>query len=753
MIPMPDQATDPTHPPGGTPPTPVDPVTAYLQMYGKGGASNTPPTPTTGTDPVASYLQKYGKGGTGNIDLRQASDDTRVAPSKPKTDGTPLVGLGAAESGLQGLLGGFADEIGGAGNATINSILHPTTASGNQWKSDYEEYRDVGRGLDKGYAQAHPIAHGVAELTGGVLPAIATGGAAEGGLLARMGIGAATGAAFGGVNALGNAEGTPTQQLQTTVKALPASAILGGMIPALGSAGGSLIAKLFGNSADQNALAKIATALKQDQITPDMLAQRGDEAAQITPQALDMLAQNRGMTPTQPSPMIAADLGGKNMAGLVRWATSHPSTFKDQFITDLEGRNAGQFDRIVQGANQATGNQYPNVTAARDALEATRSANAATNYPAAYAQGPYGGPVLDQAMQSPAFAKALGIGQKLADQDDIVQALKNGSSAPAVATTSSAAPAIDRLSPEIANDPKMMAFLQQKGFLPQNASSSPSSSGVSIKALNFAKQYLDQGISRGFDASGGFDHTTATVTRDLLQQVLADAKGKVPALGNAIDTYAADSKPLNALDMGQQALRLPPDELSQATQAMNPQERQGLVAGAMDALKNKGASVADKSDLSAQFLSNPAMRQRFQAITPTSQGFDQLMNLRDQEQSMARTLKAAIGGSDTERNRLLSGAMNTVTGPDIAVAPISMRRAMMRVAGRLGQRYESAQNSKVADALGPYLQAPVGSQSFADFIQSLTESGAKQIRGNQRGQMAAALAGIGSGSHADQSSP
>lgn len=693
-----------------------------------------PPTSLPPIQDALAQIRSKGTGPSGNIDLRQASDDTRVIPSKPST-GVPLVGLGTAESALQGLLGGFADEIGGAGNAVINTVMHPTTASTNQFKSDYESYRDVGRGLDKGYAQAHPVAHGVAELAGGLLPAVATGGAGEGTLLARMGLGAATGAAFGGVNALGNAEGTPTQQLQSTVKALPAAAILGGLLPALVSGRGSLISKLSGNSADQNALAKIATSLQQDQITPTDLAQRGADAAQTG------------------APMVAADLGGKNTAGLVRWATSHPSTFKDQFITDLEGRNAGQFDRIVQGANQATGNQYPNVTAARDALEATRSANAATNYPAAYAQGPYGGPVLDQAMQSPAFAKALGIGQKLADQDDIVQALKNGSSAPAVATTSSAAPAIDRLSPEIANDPKMMAFLQQKGFLPQNASSSPSSSGVSIKALNFAKQYLDQGISRGFDASGGFDHTTATVTRDLLQQVLADAKGKVPALGNAIDTYAADSKPLNALDMGQQALRLPPDELSQATQAMNPQERQGLVAGAMDALKNKGASVADKSDLSAQFLSNPAMRQRFQAITPTSQGFDQLMNLRDQEQSMARTLKAAIGGSDTERNRLLSGAMNTVTGPDIAVAPISMRRAMMRVAGRLGQRYESAQNSKVADALGPYLQAPVGSQSFADFIQSLTESGAKQIRGNQRGQMAAALAGIGSGSHADQSSP
>lgn len=901
MMPMQDQVTDPTHPPGGTPPTPVDPVTAYLQTYGKGGGSNAGPVPPVGSDPVASYLQKYGKGSTGNIDLRQASDDTRVAPSKPST-GTPLVGLGAAESGLQGLLGGFADEIGGAGNAVINTVMHPTTASTNQFKSDYESYRDVGRGLDKGYAQDHPIAHGVAELTGAALPALASGGALSGeegaGMLARMGKGALSGAATSAVYGAGNAQGGIANRAAGAATAAIPGAVLGALGPVVTGSIGGIRSLLQGTGADNRAVGMLSQALQRDQVTPDVLAQRGADAAQSN------------------APMMAADLGGKNTAGVVRWATSQPSTFKDEMVTALENRNAGQFDRIVQGTNQATGNPYPNVTAARDALEGTRSANAAVNYPAAYAQGPYGGPVLDQAMQSPAFAKALGIGQKLADQDDIVQALKSGTgnasapvqdianaprsfptanglsrfapvmyretnidravpfldpsamtdlhyqdvhladqphlalgqganqgvkfelatdglqglpntskpglafsgqvgngqefigrsnpqsayinavravtispdaqfSSPALAQrlknvilprlesqgwtktaledgsvrytppVSSASPssatAIDRLSPQITSDPGMMAFLQQKGLLPAN-NASPSTSGVSIKALNFAKQYLDQGISKGFDANGGFDHTTATVTRDLLGQVLADADKQVPAYAAARGAYAADSKPLNALDLGQQALRMAPDELTQATASMTPQERQGLVGGAMDALKNKGATVADKSDLSAQFLSNPAMRQRLQAITPTPQGFDQLMNLRDQEQSMARTLKAAVGGSDTERNRILSGSMDAITPSDIAIAPISPHRTIIRMLGRAGQRYQAAQNTNTAEALSPYLQAEPGTESFSDLIQRLTNVPKRNAKQTTFGLTLSSLLASGAGQHANQNS-
>lgn len=689
-----------------------------------------------------AQIRSKGNQSTGNIDLRQASDDTRVAPTKAKAS-TPLVSAGLGESTVQGLLGGFADEIGGAGNATLNAILHPTTASANQWKGDYANYRDVARNLDQNYAQNHPVAHTLAELAGGALPAIVSGGALSGeegaGMLARIGRGALGGAATGAVYGAGNAQGDITHRLAAAVPSVFAGGVLGGVAPLVTGGIAGLAQKVLGNGADNRAVGMLSQALQRDQVTPDVLAQRGADAAQSN------------------APMMAADLGGKNTAGVVRWATSQPSTFKDEMVTALEGRNAGQFDRIVQGANQATGNQYPNVTAARDALEATRSANAATNYPAAYAQGPYGGPVLDQAMQSPSFAKAIGIGQKLADQDDIVQSLKTGAAPGVTAVAASSSPVASQTS-AIQSLLKLNVpaakIAAQMGIPLADVQAAASSvpvapNAVSIKALNFAKQYLDQGIARGFDANGGFDHTTATVTRDLLGQVLADAKGKVPELGNAIDTYASDSKPINALDLGQEALKMPPDELSQATQAMNSQERQGLVAGAMDALKNKGASVPDKSDFSAQFLANPAMRQRMQAIVPNQQGFDQLMNVRDQEMSMARTLKAAVGGSDTERNRILSGAMDAITPSDIAIAPISPHRTIIRMLGRAGQRYQAAQNTNTAEALSPYLQAEPGTESFSDLIQRLTDAPKRNALQTHVGLGLASWLGEGAGSRAE----
>jgi hypothetical protein len=123
----------------------MDPVQAYLTKYGQGGKQPVPPqaaTPVDSADPVQAYLAKYGKGGTG--------------PAKPLNRGSGLAG--GAQSVLQGLLGGFADEIGAAGSAAIDTgsdILHgrPT-----QFKKNYVETRDVARELDKGFEEAHPSA-------------------------------------------------------------------------------------------------------------------------------------------------------------------------------------------------------------------------------------------------------------------------------------------------------------------------------------------------------------------------------------------------------------------------------------------------------------------------------------------------------------------------------------------------------------------------------------------------------------------
>lgn len=727
-------------------PQPVDPVTAYLQTYGKGGGPSTSPTPSAGADPVASYLQKYGKGSTGNIDLRQASDDTRVAPTKAKSS-TPLVSAGLGESTVQGLLGGFADEIGGAGNATLNAILHPTTASANQWKGDYANYRDVARNLDQNYAQNHPVAHTLAELAGGALPAVVSGGALSGeagaGLLARTGLGALGGAATGGVYGIGNAEGGIPQRLAAAVPSALAGGVLGAVTPLVMAGIGGIGQAIRGTGAQNRAIGMLSQALQRDQVTPDLLAQRGTEATQAN------------------APMITADLGGQNLNGVTRWATSQPSQAKDAMITALRNRNIGQFDRIVGGANDILGNTAPNAATLREALETTRATNADQNYAVAYTNNRYSSPILDRAMESPAFARAVRVGHGISAQDDIVQELQRGGGAPPPPPTPTP-PTPDptdqgtlyRRLLELSggNHDAAVAAMRRLGMTPPPQGpplpAGPDAPGISIKALDFAKQYLDRGIQRGFDATSGFDHTTATVTRNLLQQVLNDVDAQVPAYGTARAAYTADSRPLNALTVGENALRTSPQALATHAQGMNPAERQALVTGTMDAVANKGANVADRSDLSAQFLANPAMQGRFQAIAPTPESYEQLIGLRNRETSMARTLQAAVGGSDTERNRILSGSMDAVTPSDIAVAPISVRRAMMRIAGRLGQRYQTARNTATADALAPYLQAEPGTEPFGALIQRLTALPHQNAQQTQVGTTLSSLLGEGVGSHA-----
>lgn len=266
---------------------------------------------------------------------------------------------------------------------------------------------------------------------------------------------------------------------------------------------------------------------------------------------------------------------------------------------------------------------------------------------------------------------------------------------------------------------------------------------VPIEVLDYAKRYLDNGIRRGFDAQSTFDHTTATATNGLLSKVLDEVDAQVPEYAKARAQYHSDSRMLDALDLGRQALTMHPDELAAATAGMSDPEREMVRAGFMDAFKQKAGSVADRNDLSKRVLTDPNARARFQAVAPDA--MDALLKLRDQETGLAQTLNFAKGGSNTADKLMFAQAMNSGVRPsDLTVLPFSPHRTLIRLAGRFGQSIQSKANARLADELAPMLGTEPGTPAFQSVLDQLSAYGdpnaAQALTAGRRSLIARALA-------------
>lgn len=117
------------------------------------------------------------------------------------TDNDPGILATLGMKGAQGLTMGFADELYGGGSALAEAAKRGNL---DQFIDDYVKARDEARKLDEQMSEAHPYLSAGAEIAGGILPALATGGASAG---ARIGMAAAQGAAMG----LGNSKADLTQ--------------------------------------------------------------------------------------------------------------------------------------------------------------------------------------------------------------------------------------------------------------------------------------------------------------------------------------------------------------------------------------------------------------------------------------------------------------------------------------------------------------------------------------------------------------
>jgi hypothetical protein len=252
----------------------------------------------------------------------------------------------------------------------------------------------------------------------------------------------------------------------------------------------------------------------------------------------------------------------------------------------------------------------------------------------------------------------------------------------------------------------------------------PAQKGVSIKALDYAKRYLDHVISGGAESGSSFSRTSAQTTSGLLKQILGEVDAANPAYAKARGIYSSDARIREVLDQAKGAVNMNPDELTAWTKTLTPDEMSLARKRFLSEWAGKAGNVNDRSDLTKQFLQNPNVRQRFQAMFPDQNTMETLSALKEREAGMARTHSMANTGSPTAPRLETNESMRSVVGPaDIGVGAISPRRAGIRLIGDAGRVIQRHTQKALADELAPLLGAEPGTPEFDALVTALKSQG------------------------------
>jgi len=503
----------------------------------------------------------------------------------------------------------------------------------------YEEYVAAEREARRKYAEENPVANFAAEMGGGILPAIVTGGASmlpsagrvvtktvAPSILKMLGIGAGSGAVsavgtsekpaedWGGEAARGAAAGAAT----TGVLGLAGKYVVMPGYRALKSALG------FGD-ANKMADLQIVKALAKDGMTPQ--------------QALDAVrAAARGE-------MTLADVG-ENTAALLRRATSEPGPGRVAAKSELQAREAGRVNRVDSDLVQLMSGSKDFYTDVME-LAAKRSKDADVLYQAAWdsnaAITPKNAAGIARMQNFPSFAEALKAGsRRMQDMGlDIT-------------------------------DPKNV-----------------------LRGLHETKIAIDDMIKEAVRSGRGGQ---AGTLMDMKRQLLADMEKASPEYRTARQAYAGDSEMMTAMEEGKNIYKMPEIDMRKMIDRFknSPSEYDAFRAGIAQAALEKLRTAAPGSDPLKVVLGRDA-EQKLRRAFRDDNAFDTFVARLQEESKMLGTEKSAIRrtpiDADLGDNTAVGAAMNLATGNPMGAALEAARAALP--AGRIAPQVNAGVTQKL----------------------------------------------------------
>jgi len=242
-------------------------------------------------------------------------DQPQAGPTAATPSNAPEVGTGEAfvRGAGDGITFGLQDEILAGLDAAVQPLI-PIADNGSSAPTFGERYdQNVAnqRALLKAGQEQHPVASVAGGLVGGVVPALATGGASAATSLAgTVGKGALVGAGYGGAYGFGSAEGDVLERLPEAGTGAALGGALGAAFPAV-IAGGSALAR---KAAESTGAARIGNEVAGSQsvvpaaTAPLAGAEVGTTGAQEATQAIVKAAN---------APKSAQELAQGNLAAVV----------------------------------------------------------------------------------------------------------------------------------------------------------------------------------------------------------------------------------------------------------------------------------------------------------------------------------------------------------------------------------------------------------------------------------------------------
>lgn len=438
--------------------------------------------------------------------------------SAPKTSAAKAAVLGAS----QGLTLGFGDEIAGA-----------MAALGGR---GYTKGRDAARAALSAAKRDHPYITGGADFIAGLaIPGAGAlkiaRGAGQVGRMGRVARAAGAGAATGGVNALGYAEGTPGQQAASVGIGAGFGGLLGGVLGG-GKAAGTGVRRAIAPTASERtdlAAMKVGESFADDAVDPADAIRRAREAADMG------------------KPVVMADLGKDNVRGRLGVAARIPGADRTAINEFLTERAKGSADRLSQDVSEAVGVRPEWLTGKVDELVQARRVAAKPLYDAAYAVGEVSDPKvllrLKEIQATPEGAAAWETAQRLVRMrqgDDALDVLKT-------------------------LNPRQVALVEEaarRGIPIEKALASVGvrsgqGGGVTVEALDYLKRGLDAIERRGLDAQGK-PGTAPVLGREVgkkVDRLLEALDEAVPEYGAARALYRGDSEIIRAAELGADVAR------------------------------------------------------------------------------------------------------------------------------------------------------------------------------------------------------
>jgi hypothetical protein len=637
---------------------------------------------------IRAYLQR-------ELSKQQAAP--QPAAAKPAM-GMGDIAKGVARSALgQGLGFQFGDEI-EAGFRTGFGKLGDYKATRDQIRSEQAEFADQYPGLSI-----------PAEIGGAIIPSaaalIASGGAAAPGVAARMApLGArvaraaAAGAASGAVTGAGAA---PEMEDVPAAAGLGAGVgtVVGGAIPAVGAgmralgsravdvletpiramaenappplpgsanpfqravrtatnapalAAQKLTAGPLDRRAQRRAEGKLMQALADDELTPEMAAQR-----------LEAM-QARG------APGAVADVGEENLLELANTAYLIPGQGRRRVAEFFQGRVQGASGRLAEGVEKTSRSKLQNINQVVRQIDADRKPPAKLLYEEAYAHGPVqlnedGINLLLTSDARKAWFEGL--------RRSRLEAFTDADKKPL--------PALFRVTKY--NDGEETIELLRD----------PTVRDIDV-------------VKRGFDALIGAaqrneDADLARILTGAKNTLVTQVDVQAPAYKKARQFWGGQQGLMDALESGKRFLRGGADDFEDTLAGLNPDERDMYRLGAANAIaeqlrRREGRAVA------VNILTDPTAQQRLRKLYPDEESFEMLRSMVEDELRMAGPYARMTRQSQTAQN--LAGLLDFAT--DFRPGDLSMdamglaRLALMGLANAGASRARTSTAAQLADLL------------------------------------------------------